>query len=544
MTTVEVKAADPGSVEQTNAHGLLSKLIIDHLQLDSYQGALSWAVLLAFSYLLYRNTLKGANKLPLPPGPRALPIIGNLHQNPSAEQWKTYESWHKKYGPLIRLKLAGFDVILVAKDLLDKKGRIYSSRPRMIYLSECMTRGLQPGFMPYGDLWKTLHRLETPFLNPTAMKAYHDVHDLQSAQLVHDLLNTKDPAEDLKRYTCSVAFTLALGRTLSVDGDKDLYTLASYIEKKMTHFHWANFLVDVFPVLNYLPDSFASWRRDGTKMYDEEIRLMTGAMESAKETGNWCWSNALMKQNEEEKLSHEQMCYFVGELILGAYISTTSMLNLFVSMCTIWPSCMHKIQAELDANVGPDRLPAVSDESNLPYLNAFVMEVLRWRPLAPLGMLHSVSEDDEYEGYRIPKGSVVITNHYCVDRDPEVHDAPEEFRPERWLENPDLPLSAFGFGRRKCPGSKFAHRSLYMALSRFLWAFDLTPMDSMNAEEELRRMQQKGHAIPAVPPPARANFTVRSPKHREVVENEWQSVEKDEKKILSEIGTKVVLTGK
>lgn len=73
----------------------------------------------------------------LPPGPPRLPIIGNLHQAPKEAVWITYQKWVERYGPLVYLNFGGTDVLLigdheVAKDLLDKKANVYSSRPRMV----------------------------------------------------------------------------------------------------------------------------------------------------------------------------------------------------------------------------------------------------------------------------------------------------------------------------------------------------------------------------------------------------------------------------
>ncbi len=69
-----------------------------------------------------------------------------------------------------------------------------------------------------------------------------------------------------------------------------------------------------------------------------------------------------------------------------------------------------KAQAELDAVVGPSRLPEYSDQGSLPYINALVKELLRWRSVVPTCVPHRSIEDDEYNGYLIPKGSIVIPN--------------------------------------------------------------------------------------------------------------------------------------
>ena len=76
----------------------------------------------------------------------------------------------------------------------------------------------------------------------------------------------------------------------------------------------------------------------------------------------------------------------------------------------LFPEVQKKAQAELMAVVGPNRLPEHDDEQSLPYIRALAKECLRWRSVAPLGFPHRVLEDDEYRGYRIPKGSMVISN--------------------------------------------------------------------------------------------------------------------------------------
>lgn len=73
----------------------------------------------------------------LPPGPPRLPLIGNLHQAPKDAPWITFSQWVEQYGPLVSVDFGGTNVIIIgdydtARDLLDKKANIYSSRPRMV----------------------------------------------------------------------------------------------------------------------------------------------------------------------------------------------------------------------------------------------------------------------------------------------------------------------------------------------------------------------------------------------------------------------------
>ncbi|RXW15310.1 hypothetical protein EST38_g10551 [Candolleomyces aberdarensis] len=67
------------------------------------------------------------------------------------------------------------------------------------------------------------------------------------------------------------------------------------------------------------------------------------------------------------------------------------------------------------------RLPDSREHRALPYIQALVWEVLRWRPVAPVAVPHFAAEDDVYNGYRIPAGSTVFANSWAVLHDETVY---------------------------------------------------------------------------------------------------------------------------
>ena len=81
----------------------------------------------------------------------------------------------------------------------------------------------------------------------------------------------------------------------------------------------------------------------------------------------------------------------------------------------LFPEAQRKAQEELDKVVGLNRLPEYDDKENLPYINALCKEVLRWHPIAPLGVAHAVTRDDDINGYFIPAGSIVMGNTWWRD---------------------------------------------------------------------------------------------------------------------------------
>lgn len=89
---------------------------------------------------------------------------------------------------------------------------------------------------------------------------------------------------------------------------------------------------------------------------------------------------------------------------------TLSTVQWFFFAMAAHPEVQRKAQAELDAIVGPGRLPEFEDCESLPYVNAVIKECLRWRSVVPLNVPHKSLEDDEYRGFFIPKGSLVVAN--------------------------------------------------------------------------------------------------------------------------------------
>lgn len=76
----------------------------------------------------------------------------------------------------------------------------------------------------------------------------------------------------------------------------------------------------------------------------------------------------------------------------------------------LYPHVQRRAQEEIDRILGPNKIPSYIDRENLPYIDALVKETLRWHPVAPMGIPHLCTQDDIYEGYRIPEGSLIMPN--------------------------------------------------------------------------------------------------------------------------------------
>ena len=85
-------------------------------------------------------------------------------------------------------------------------------------------------------------------------------------------------------------------------------------------------------------------------------------------------------------------------------------MRIFTVAMLHFPEAMRKAQEEIDRVVGRERLPTFEDKNSLPYSRAMILEVLRWRTLEPVGVSHASTADDVYNGWFIPKGTVIFPN--------------------------------------------------------------------------------------------------------------------------------------
>lgn len=101
---------------------------------------------------------------------------------------------------------------------------------------------------------------------------------------------------------------------------------------------------------------------------------------------------------------------FIQVSLVIESFKTADTLHKFVLAMVLFPHVQKKAQEELDHIVGQGRLPTLNDEQDLPYIAAVIKEVLRWNVLSPIGFAHRAIKEDIYDGYRIPKDTLVIVN--------------------------------------------------------------------------------------------------------------------------------------
>ncbi|OTB10567.1 hypothetical protein K445DRAFT_308698 [Daldinia sp. EC12] len=491
------------------------------------------------SFIIWQLSKLGRRPKNYPPGPPTLPLIGNLHQIPSQKRHEKFERWAREYGPIYSLMLGNKVMIVLnsdqaIKDLVDKRGAIYSSRPESYIGQDILSGGLRVLFMPNHGVWKMARKFVHRILSVAAARTYVPYQDLENkAMLMGFLESPTDFADHIRRYTTSLTTQMTFGfRTTTIEDSrfKEVFDTAA--------------LLDLVPILRRLPDSVVKIKSEGRRIHERELELFRGYYLNAKVglhngTAKPSICVDLVNMQKKEGFSDDLAAYISGSLLQAGSETTAGILMGFIQAMIIFPHVTRTAQAELDRVCG-DRLPDLNDVPNLPYIRACAKEALRWMPGFLLGVPHAVTQDDTYLGYRIPKGATVILNSWAIHNDPKRHALPREFEPLRYIDDNQTSLDsanspdasqrdhfAFGAGRRRCQGMHIADRSVFLAISRLLWAFDFQRAIDPDANQEIiPGTNDFTEGLMVFPRPFPAKIIPRDDGKVRTIREEWEQVSK------------------
>ncbi|OCH88068.1 cytochrome P450 [Obba rivulosa] len=436
-----------------------------------------------------------------PPGPRGWPIIGNLLDVPVSYPWLTYRGWSLKYGPVVHLRVLGQSIVILntakaASDFLDARSANYSDRVRSVIIP-LVGLDWSTGLMPYGPTWRKHRRTIHQYFTSDVIRQYQPVQLRKARQLLHHL--HQDP-ENFLRY---VHFMLK-GALFAIIHQCDWGH--RYGDNIWPHqaaaevFIPGKYLIEFLPFLRHIPAWFpgaefqrkaAKWKTQFTTMKDAPFNAARAALRTGDAKPSMVMRMLDQLTSPEDEIQVEVFKNSAGVIYGGYPLSkqTNLAMQAFFAAMVLYPDVQKIAQEELTAVVGSDRLPEFSDRESLPYVNAVVKECTRWMPVNPLGVPHASMADDEYNGYLIPKGTIVIANQWRVIFDESMailHDGddypdPELFKPERFIKDgklnreiKDPHTAAFGFGRRICPGRHFSDATMFINIASILHVFDIS----------------------------------------------------------------------
>ncbi|KAI9449499.1 cytochrome P450 [Lactarius psammicola] len=432
--------------------------------------------------------------VPLPPGPRGLPFIGNALNMPSSCPWETFSDWGKRWGAMTHITLFGQHYLVVnsldtAIKMLEAKSTIYSDRPSFPMLGEMMGWKDGVAVARYGERLRALRRLLYQAMGtPASAMKRIPVIEREVHRFLQRLLDTPDQfVKNLRGAVNAITLDFAYGYK-AYDLDDPLVQLTELASEQFARASIPGaFVVDTFAILycdmcrtGSRGPAGNSWDVSGEQMcellstrhlssFGVEGRSVSQYLRLRTKTLRKVWTE------EEEDL----VKWAANAITIGGTDTTISTLTTFFLAMTMYPEAQKKAQEEIDTVVGAHRLPTIDDRDRLPYVNGLLKEVLRWGPATPLAGPHRLTRDDEQDGYFIPEGTVVIVNVWGLMRDESLYSNPLIFNPERFVASETKsaeidPRICFGFGRRFCPGIRVAEGSLFLFFAMTLATYQIS----------------------------------------------------------------------
>ncbi|PQE07819.1 O-methylsterigmatocystin oxidoreductase protein [Rutstroemia sp. NJR-2017a WRK4] len=506
---------------------------------------------IAVAYVLNRLIRAQNHDLPLPPGPKGLPLLGNVNDLPKPGMLECHH-WlkHKElYGPISSVMVLGQTFVIIndaqiALELLRDRSAIHSARPHMVFSSDMIGWKNTLAFSGDTRTFK-LHRKNIAKVasSNVSLSAFDRV---QEEEAVHFLLNVLSSPEHLfshiKKEAGAVILKITYGYTAEAHGKDPLVDLAV---KTMHEFaestvpgRWA---VDIMPFLQYAPDWLpgTGFKRTARQMAaqlrqttEQPYQFVKQQMRQNKAKTSFL-SQAIENIKANSDIDMESIHkWSASSMYLGGADTTVSSLMTFFLAITLFSDVQKKAQEELDRVIG-NRLPVSADRQNLPYIEAVISETHRWHPVVPMALPHSSTKEDVINGYRIPKGSLLLPNNWWFTHDPTVYHSPMDFNPDRYLKaepDPDPRNWIFGYGRRVCPGRYVADNALFLTIAQSLAVFKMEKLVESGKVVEPEIRFEPG--VVSHPVPYRISIKPRSEKHALLImeaEKEYPWQESDAK---------------
>ncbi|KAG9138085.1 hypothetical protein Leryth_001340 [Lithospermum erythrorhizon] len=459
-------------------------------------------VIIFLIYTLYKSL-----RFKLPPGPRRLPVVGNLY-DVAPLKFRCFADWANKYGPIFSVYYGSqLNVVVckpeLAKEVLKDNDQLLADRYRSRPAEKISKDGTDFIWADYGPHYVKVRKLCTVELfSPKRLEALRPVREDEVTDMIQALFDACTSPEGagkslvLREFLSTVSFNnitrLILGKrymdlkgSLNEEGQefKGIAMDRIKISMNISLAEYVPWLRWFFKVDNVGPAKYLDRREVFTRkiMQERNVALMNENKQH--------FVDALLSLQKQYDLSEDTVVGLLWDMIAAGMDTTAVIAEWTMAELLRHPRVIQKAQEELDRVIGSDRVMSEADFINLPYLQALTKEALRLHPSTPLMLPHRASTNVKVGGYDIPKDTIVHVNVWAIGRDPDVWKNPLEFRPERFLEEDidvkgnDFRVLPFGAGRRICPGAQLGINMVTSMLGHLLHHFNWSPAPGVKPEE-------------------------------------------------------------
>ncbi|XP_073693302.1 cytochrome P450 2K1-like [Garra rufa] len=418
-----------------------------------------------------------------PPGPKPLPLLGNLLILDLTRPFDSLCELSKTYGNI-------FQVFLGPKKVVVLVGHKTVKEALVNYADEFGERDITPGFkmlndghgilFSNGESWKEMRRFALSNLRDLGMGKRGSeekiIEEIQYLKGEFDKFEGKafDTTQPVNYAVSNIISSIMYGSRFEYTDPEFTEMVDRENENVRVAGSASMMLYNIFPWLGPFLISKRIILRNLLINRVKYVKLITGLQETLNphECRGFVDSFLIRKQSDEQSgkkdsyFYHENLLMTVGNLFVAGTDTTGTTLRWGLMLMAKYPHIQDRVQEEIDRVIG-GRQPVVEDRKKLPYTDAVIHETQRMANIVPLNLPHITSCDVTFNGYFIKKGTTVIPLLTSVLKDPSEWEKPNSFYPEHFLDEKGqfvkrdafMPFSA---GRRACVGESLARMELFL----------------------------------------------------------------------------------
>ncbi|URE22510.1 cytochrome P450 [Musa troglodytarum] len=456
-------------------------------------------------FLRRQRTAASSTRLPLPPSPSGIPILGNLHQLGSLPH-RTLRAMAARHGPIMLIQLGQVPALVVssvdmAREVLKEQDHIFASRPPLKVPDLLFRDGGDVAFAPYGNYWRQVKKVSLlHLLSAKMVRSFGTVRREEVACLTDEISQAcssgpVDVTGALKSLTNHIISRVTLGSSSKREAwGRQIVDVLGEASMLAGAFHTG----DYFPSLPWL-SRLSGLEERVKRVFDVVDPILDDIIEthrrrSREDERETDFVDILLSLQEDPEMtsfiSDGTIKGIVTDMFAAGTDSTHIVIEWAMAELIRNPETMKKLQDEVRSVAGSKQTLEEEDlVDGTDYLRAVTKESMRLHPPGTLLVPRELMEETTIAGYRIPKGARTFVNVWAIGRDPSIWEAPDDFRPERFLgssvdyRGQHFELAPFGAGRRMCPGIGFSVTIIELALANLMLQFDWKLPDGTKEED-------------------------------------------------------------
>nr|AEM63672.1 cinnamate 4-hydroxylase [Platycodon grandiflorus] len=449
------------------------------------------------------SKLRG-KRFKLPPGPIPVPIFGNWLQVGDDLNHRNLTVYAKKFGDVFLLRMGQRNLVVVsspdhAKEVLHTQGVEFGSRTRNVVFDIFTGKGQDMVFTVYGEHWRKMRRIMTvPFFTNKVVQQYRHGWEDEVAHVVADVKANPEAStagivlrRRLQLMMYNNMYRIMFDRRFESEEDPPFLKLKALSGERSRlaqsfEYNYGDFIPILRPFLRGYLKICKEVKEKRLKLFKDYFVDERKKLESTKRMDNnslKCAMDHILEAQQKGEINEDNVLYIVENINVAAIETTLWSIEWGIAELVNHPEIQLKLRHEIDTVLGPGVQVTEPDTHKLPYLQAVIKETLRLRMAIPLLVPHMNPHDAKLGSYDIPAESKILVNAWWLANNPAHWKNPEEFRPERFMEEEskveangnDFRYLPFGVGRRSCPGIILALPILGITIGRLVQNFELLP---------------------------------------------------------------------